>query len=80
LRFGRAWRALALSIIYPQDDPHLGQELKRLRRLVPAEVALLVGGRAASAYGNVLSEIGARLLADLPSLRAAFSDLRSGGK
>jgi methanogenic corrinoid protein MtbC1 len=40
-------KAVALSVIYPPDDPHLRNELKKLRQLISEEVPLLVGGRAA---------------------------------
>lgn len=43
-------RAVALSVVYPEDDPRLEGELTRLRTLLPAEVVLLVGGRALPAY------------------------------
>lgn len=43
-------RAVALSVVYPEDDPRLEGELKRLRELLPAEVALLIGGRALPSY------------------------------
>lgn len=52
-------RAVALSVVYPADDPQLGPELRQLRSLLPAHVALLVGGRAATGYQPVLDEIGA---------------------
>jgi len=52
-------RAVALSIVYPADDPQLESELRQLRSLLPANVALLVGGRAAAGYQRVLNEIGA---------------------
>lgn len=51
-------RAVALSIVYPTDDPHLAGELKRLHQLLP-NIVLLVGGRACHAYQPTLDEIGA---------------------
>jgi DNA-binding transcriptional MerR regulator/methylmalonyl-CoA mutase cobalamin-binding subunit len=52
-------RAVALSIVYPEDDPALPQELINLRRFLPAETKILVGGRAARAYLDTLGQIGA---------------------
>lgn len=69
-------KALALSITYPADDPHLGDDLRRLRQLLPEEVVVLVGGRAAPAYRPVLEEIGATHLNSLSELRQALDDLR----
>ena len=52
-------RAVALSLVYPDDDPKLGPELVRLRELLPPEVSLVAGGRALPAYRTTLDRIGA---------------------
>jgi len=70
-------KAVALSLVYPADDLSLMNELRRLRRQLPEQVALLVGGRAAPSYGKVLDAIGATLVSDLPALRAALGALSS---
>lgn len=70
-------RAVALSITYPPDDPILIEDLRRLRRLLGPDTALLVGGRASAAYGNALREIGAHRIEDLSSLRQELARLRS---
>ncbi len=69
-------RAVALSLVYPEDDPRLEGELVRLRELLPPEIPLLVGGRAVSAYRNTLDKIGARQLNDLSGLCSALEELR----
>lgn len=51
--------AVALSIVYPEDDPNLPQELVNLRSFLPAQIRILTGGRAAAAYGPTLTQIGA---------------------
>jgi methylmalonyl-CoA mutase cobalamin-binding subunit len=58
-------RAVALSIIYPADDPNVKDELRRLGRALEPGVDILVGGRNAPSYKDVLDEIGARLIADM---------------
>lgn len=70
--------ALALSLIYPPDDPILPEELRRLRRLLGSGVTILVGGRSAAAYQGVVDEVGAFLTDDLAELRRHLSRLRSG--
>jgi DNA-binding transcriptional MerR regulator/methylmalonyl-CoA mutase cobalamin-binding subunit len=65
----RAVRAVALSIVYPDDDPLLDGELRELRRLLPDAVRLVVGGSGAPAYRPVLAAIGAEVITDLPTLR-----------
>lgn len=69
-------RAVALSIVYPEDDPHLPGELVRLRQLLPPEVVLLVGGRAARAYSESLDRIGAHLLENLRDFYQKLDDIR----
>lgn len=69
-------RAVALSIVYPEDDPDLASELTRLRDLLPA-TAILVGGRAMQAYRNPLSRIGAHMIVDLAELGTILDQLRA---
>jgi MerR family transcriptional regulator, light-induced transcriptional regulator len=69
-------RAVALSIVHPSDDPLLAGELRRLRRLLPAKVPLIFGGRAAGDYATVITEIGGRLAASLDELNAVLEELR----
>jgi methanogenic corrinoid protein MtbC1 len=69
-------RAVALSLVYPEDDPRLEGELTRLRESLPPEVTLLVGGRATPAYRDALEQIGAVQVNDLAHLYSALEDLR----
>jgi MerR family transcriptional regulator, light-induced transcriptional regulator len=69
-------RAVALSLVYPDDDPHLEAELTRLRELLPPEVALVAGGRAVAAYRPVLERIGAFRPNELAELGGVLDGLR----
>ena len=69
-------KAVLLSIVYPGDDPHLGGELVKLRRLLGDDIVLLVGGRAAPQYRRFLDQAGAVTLANLRDLRDSLSRLR----
>lgn len=71
-------RAVALSLIYPADDPMIVIELQKLRNYLPQEVAILVGGRAASVHREFFSSIGATYLQDVQSLRIKLEALRHG--
>ena len=73
-------RAVALSLVYPEDDLRLEGELTRLRELLPAEVVVLVGGRAMPAYRGVLDKIGATQVKDLTHLCATLDELRKPAK
>jgi MerR family transcriptional regulator, light-induced transcriptional regulator len=70
-----AARAVALSIVYPDDDPHLPAELARLRELLP-DTPILAGGRAMSAYRENLDAIGALAVNDLVELGSALDRIR----
>ena len=69
-------RAVALSLVYPEDDPRIELELTRLRELLPQEVTLLAGGRASPAYRATLDKTGARIMKDLAALCAELDELR----
>jgi methylmalonyl-CoA mutase cobalamin-binding subunit len=64
--------AVALSLIYPIDDPRLPGELKNLRGALPPDVLMIIGGQAAEAYQSVLDGIGAMWLPNAPNLRLAL--------
>jgi DNA-binding transcriptional MerR regulator/methylmalonyl-CoA mutase cobalamin-binding subunit len=69
-------RAIALSIVLA-DDSHVKNELAKLGQLLSDDVALLVGGRASARYADVLQQIGALRLIDLPSFRAELDAIRA---
>jgi len=69
-------RAVALSLVYPDDDPGLRSELAGLRRLIPPRTTILAGGRAMDAYRQTLDEIGAMQTHDLAHLGAILDGLR----
>jgi DNA-binding transcriptional MerR regulator/methylmalonyl-CoA mutase cobalamin-binding subunit len=68
-------RAVALSILFQGDDATALSEIKRLRSLMPARVPLLVGGRAATMFGEALEKTDAILVADLASLRLRLQEI-----
>lgn len=70
-------RAVALSLIYPSDDARVGKEMLRLRKMLPADVSIVVGGAAAPAYRDPLETIGAICPANLKEFRSALALLRT---
>lgn len=72
--------AVALSIVYPADDPNLDKELEKLRRYLPDRVRIIVGGRSAGSYSEALNRIGAVRPADLAELYQILDGLRVGRK
>jgi DNA-binding transcriptional MerR regulator/methylmalonyl-CoA mutase cobalamin-binding subunit len=69
-------KVVTLSIIYPSDDPHLKRELIKLHQILPTEVSLVVGGRAAKGYYDVLDEIGAMTVTNSRQLRLELEAIR----
>jgi methanogenic corrinoid protein MtbC1 len=59
---------IALSIVYPRDDPLLPAELEVLREAAGTDTEILVGGRAARDYREAVEAIGATLVTGLPQL------------
>jgi methylmalonyl-CoA mutase cobalamin-binding subunit len=75
---GRRANAVVLSLVYPADDPQLETELVKLRELTDEDLPLLVGGRAAIAYDDVLTEVGAIRIGGLADLRRELDRLKPG--
>jgi methylmalonyl-CoA mutase cobalamin-binding subunit len=71
-------RAVALSVIHPDDDPALGSQMEALRRSLPAGVTLLVGGAAAAAYRVEVEAAQGQVVTELAELRSALRGLASG--
>jgi methanogenic corrinoid protein MtbC1 len=70
-------RAVALSIVYPSDDPRLAWELVRLKKALPQAVVIFAGGRGVEGYRAALEEIGAIVVSDLSGLRRQLELIRS---
>ena len=70
-------RAVALSVVYPEDDPDLSAELIQLHSLLPPGLALLVGGRAVSAYRSELADTKITFIGTLADLYTALNKLRT---
>lgn len=66
----RRVRAVALSVVYPEHCPTVQAQIRELRKLLPVEILLAVGGRAASGHQSVIGDREGKVewLTDLPSL------------
>ncbi len=69
-------RAVALSLVYPEDDPCLEAELERLGALLGPEIPLVIGGRAMPAYRQTLKKVNAMPVEDLKHLCTVLDSLR----
>lgn len=72
-------QAVALSIVYPENDPNVAEELRILAKHLPQRVSLLVGGRAIGGYREVLEEVGARVVSSLPELVSILNEIEGAG-
>ena len=69
-------KVIALSFVYPADDPTLKKELKKLKQILPAGISIIAGGRATSGYLDVLDEIGALVVKNTKQLRVELEAIR----
>lgn len=69
-------QAVALSLVYPEDDAGLPDELVRLRQLLPEKTKILAGGRATPSYHEALAKVGALEAHDLAQLGEILDALR----
>ncbi|MGZ8144919.1 MAG: MerR family transcriptional regulator [Methylosarcina sp.] len=74
VRYTKA-KAVTLSISFRTDEPVVQKELRRLRKLIGNNVALIVGGRAAGYYEAVLDEIGVAKIQNYQSFRQYLDEL-----
>jgi MerR family transcriptional regulator, light-induced transcriptional regulator len=72
----RGASAVALSLVYPGDDPGVPEQLTELRKLLPQQVALLIGGRAAFGYHQAVHVPDVQLITDLGSMESALDQIR----
>jgi len=69
-------KVVALSIVYPNDDPQLKLDLVNLKKMLPGKTSLIVGGRAAKGYLDILDKIGAIKVNDTKQLRVELEAIR----
>lgn len=69
-------KVVAVSLVYPSDDPVLPKELRKLKQVLSSGVSIIAGGRAANGYLNVLDEIGAFVVKNTKHLRVELDAIR----
>jgi methylmalonyl-CoA mutase cobalamin-binding subunit len=72
----RGASVVALSLVYPLDDPYLSTELKKLRRILGDETEIIVGGRAAPGYSDALKDISAKVVSNIAEFRETLRSAR----
>jgi len=69
-------RAVAMSIVYPDDDPNLAQELENLRRHLSPGIKIIAGGRASESYAATLEKLGVIRTRELSELYRILEQMR----
>jgi len=64
--------AIAVSLVYPENDPELERELGRLRAAAGPTLPILVGGRAVPSYRKAVDAIDGRIVSELGELYATL--------
>lgn len=72
-------RAVALSVAFLGDNGVLAREIHDLRRMLPTNVALLLGGVAASRHRAELEAAGAHCVDSLTAFRDSLESLSAAG-
>ena len=73
-------QVVALSIVYPDDDPDMPVELEKLRRHLPLDTRIVAGGRAAPAYRAALDAVSAITITELNEFSLLLDSLRGNGE
>jgi len=69
-------RALALSLVYPPDDPKVNLELAKLAKFLNNDTTIYVGGNSVESYNKTLSNIKANVVSDLNDFRNELVKIR----
>jgi MerR family transcriptional regulator, light-induced transcriptional regulator len=72
--------AVTISISFKSDDLLIAKELRRLRKLIGNDVALVVGGRAAGHYEAVLDQIGVLKIKSYDHFKEILEELSKKAK
>lgn len=70
-------KVVALSIVYPNDDPILPRELRKIKQSLPPGVSIIAGGRAVEGYLDVLDEISAVVVKNTKQFRLELEAVRA---
>lgn len=69
--------AIAVSLVYPEDDPEMMDKLVGLRSEAGPTLPILIGGRAAASYRKEIEAIDGRVVDDLADLYATLDAIEA---
>ncbi|KAB2907905.1 MAG: MerR family transcriptional regulator [Ignavibacteriales bacterium] len=71
-------KAIALSIVYPDDDPQLSSDIQKLGILVPNTIKIILGGQSVYGYKKEIDNIGGIISNNMTALRNVMHGIRKG--
>jgi methanogenic corrinoid protein MtbC1 len=70
-------RVVALSMVYPEAEPQIENELRELRNSLPEKTPILIGGSGAESYRPVIDELHVQLIEDFGAFQVALAKIRA---
>jgi MerR family transcriptional regulator, light-induced transcriptional regulator len=70
-------RVVALSMVYPEAEPQIENELRELRYSLPEKMPILIGGSGAESYRAVIDELQVQLVEDFGAFQVALAKIRA---
>lgn len=69
--------AILLSLVYPEDDPRTGKQLRKLRKYVGEDMHILISGQSAIGYLKYIEETDSLLVQKLSELPSVLKSIRT---
>ncbi len=69
-------KAIALSIVYPDDDPILSSDIQKMGILVPKNIRLIFGGQSVYGYKKEIDGINGIIAGNMTALRNVMHSIR----
>jgi len=73
-------RVVVLSMVYPEAEPQIENELRELRNSLSEETPILIGGSGAESYRAVIDELRVQLVDDFGAFQVALAKIRATGE
>lgn len=70
-------RVVVLSMVYPEAEPKIENELRELRNSLPEKTPILIGGSGAESYRAVIDEMRAQLVEDFSAFQITLAKIRA---
>lgn len=69
-------KAIALSIVYPDDDPYLSSDIQKMGILLPKSIKIIFGGQSVYGYKKEIDSIGGIIAGNMTALRNVMHSIR----